>query len=136
VNSPKFCPSPDIRRYTSASIGITNGSGTQPVVSLDGVSAVTDGLVLDNTAHGSIISLQLRFQPESRLDPWLCKARARCTNFIAEDSVGGGRPLATASLRQVRLNAAVTVACATGVGVFTAREVAIYADRGRVRAWR
>jgi len=34
-------------------------------------------------------------------------------------SVGVG-PLATDPLRQVRLNAAVTVACTTGVGVFTA----------------
>ena len=29
MNSPKFWSSPDIRRYTSASIGITNGSGTR-----------------------------------------------------------------------------------------------------------
>jgi hypothetical protein len=42
----------------------------------------------------------------------------------------------SAPLRQVRLNAAVTVACAAAVGVFTARVIAICADCSRVRAWR
>jgi len=46
-----------------------------------------------------------------------------------------GVPAGLAALRQVRLNAAVTVACATGVGVLAAGVVAISAYCGRVWAW-